>query len=297
MKGTETLWPSVTRRTVKLIWVVPGTSGSVNALACANRPAMMRPLVGVAKRNADSAFVGVFALTPLDTVTCSVPGAPGATATETAGRGAHGSGGATVGVGVAEADGGVAVAVGTPLVAVGVAVGSGGPVVAVAVGLAPSVRVAVAVGDAVFVTVALGVLVAVAVGVAVLVVVGVGVSVGVAVGVLVAVGVSVGVAVGVGVSVGVLVAVGVRVAVGVGVAVKVRVGVAVEVGVGVLVTWSSYAPMSQAAPCGRVTPRWVVAFCIVTPRMLMVISAVVFCRTRLAAVWLLSMIVVAAPRR
>src|SRR5215207_2376869 len=57
----------------------------------------------------------------------------------------------------------------------------------------------------------------------------------------------------------------VGVAVGrIGVAVGVSVGVPVSVLVGVFVggvesTSSSYAPISQAAPCGRVTPRWSVA--------------------------------------
>ena len=63
-------------------------------------------------------------------------------------------------------------------------------------------------------------------------------------------GVGVGVAVGAGV--GVAVGAGVRVGVGVGVAVGVGDGVAV--GVGVTPGSYSYAPISNPAPFGRVTP-------------------------------------------
>jgi hypothetical protein len=58
--------------------------------------------------------------------------------------------------------------------------------------------------------------------------------------------------VGVGVEVAVWVAVWVGVGVSVGVAVRVGVTVAVAVGVGA----TSTEPTSNAAPCGRVTPRW-----------------------------------------
>jgi hypothetical protein len=105
----------------------------------------------------------------------------------------------------------------------------------------------------------------VSVGVAVGISVGVlvGVFVGASVGVWVAVGRSVGVLVGVsvGVSVGVLVAVlvgtfvGVCVAVGVSVGTVVGVEVAVGVDVGGLEPYSK-APISNPAPCGRLTPRW-----------------------------------------
>src|SRR6266540_447678 len=63
-----------------------------------------------------------------------------------------------------------------------------------------------------------------------------------------------------GVGVGVLVGVFVGVAVATGVSIGVLVGVLVGVTVGgVESTSTSYAPISQAAPCGRVTPRWSVA--------------------------------------
>src|SRR5689334_16675693 len=99
---------------------------------------------------------------------------------------------------------------------------------------------AVAVGSGVLVGVFVGVLVGVLVGGTV-----------VLVGVLVAVLVGVLVAVLVGVLVAVLVGVFVRVVVGVLVRVAVLVGVAGGS--------NSYAPLSQAAPCGRATPRWSVA--------------------------------------
>ena len=56
-----------------------------------------------------------------------------------------------------------------------------------------------------------------------------------------------------------VVIVDVEVIVGVMVGVNVDVDVAVEVEVGVAATSNSYAPISQCAPCGRVTPRWSVA--------------------------------------
>ena len=73
---------------------------------------------------------------------------------------------------------------------------------------------------------------------------------------------AVGIAVSVSVGVGVVTCVGIAMGVSVGVGVSDAVAVGVDVFVGVLVAGGasySYAPMSQALPWGRATPRWSVA--------------------------------------